>query len=35
MPAKANWNYPTPIKFGVGRISELPEHCRSQGIQRP
>ena len=35
MPAKANWNYPTPIKFGVGRISELAEHCRSHGILRP
>ena len=35
MPANVNWNYPTPIKFGVGRISELAQHCRSQGIQRP
>ncbi len=30
-----NWNYPTPIKFGAGRIQELPEHCRAQGILRP
>ena len=22
---KANWNYPTAIKFGPGRIAELPE----------
>ncbi|WP_137885332.1 iron-containing alcohol dehydrogenase [Pseudomonas sp. 2FE] len=31
----ANWNYPTSIRFGVGRIAELAEICRSQGIQRP
>lgn len=30
-----NWNYPTPIKFGAGRISELPDHCRAHGIVRP
>jgi len=30
-----NWNYPTPIKFGAGRIKELPEHCRAHGIARP
>ncbi len=35
MPANANWNYPTTIKFGVGRIRELAEHCRNHGIQRP
>ena len=35
MNVSANWNYPTAIKFGVGRIKELAEHCRSQGIQRP
>ena len=30
-----NWNYPTPIKFGAGRITELPEHCLANGIARP
>jgi hypothetical protein len=30
-----NWNYPTSIKFGAGRIAELPDHCRSLGVQRP
>jgi alcohol dehydrogenase class IV len=30
-----NWNYPTPIKFGVGRVAELAEHCRAAGITRP
>jgi alcohol dehydrogenase class IV len=31
----ANWNYPTAIRFGVGRIAELPDACRSLGIERP
>ncbi|HEX8442637.1 MAG TPA: iron-containing alcohol dehydrogenase [Allosphingosinicella sp.] len=31
----ANWNYPTSIRFGNGRISELPEVCRALGIARP
>jgi len=35
MSPTANWNYPTAIKFGVGRIKELAEVCRSQGILRP
>ena len=30
-----NWNYPTPIKFGCGRIAELAEHCKAVGIQKP
>ena len=33
MSLTANWNYPTSIRFGVGRIAELAEICRSQGIQ--
>ncbi len=33
--SKANWNYPTAIKFGPGRIAELPEALRSVGISRP
>lgn len=32
---RANWNYPTAIRFGAGRIAELPEACRSVGIERP
>ena len=35
MSPTANWNYPTAIKFGAGRIKELAEVCRSQGILRP
>jgi len=30
-----NWNYPTQVKFGVGRIKELPEICNSLGINKP
>jgi len=30
-----NWSYPTAIKFGVGRITELAEHCKASGITRP
>lgn len=30
-----NWSYPTAIKFGVGRISELAEHCKAVGLKRP
>ena len=35
MNVNANWNYPTAIKFGVGRIKELADVCRSNGILRP
>jgi len=30
-----NWNFPTPIRFGPGRISELPEVCRQLGMSQP
>ncbi len=30
-----NWSYPTAIKFGVGRISELADHCKAVGIKKP
>jgi alcohol dehydrogenase class IV len=30
-----NWNYPTSIRFGPGRIAELAEACRSAGVTRP
>lgn len=30
-----NWNYPTSIKFGAGRIVELPDHCRALGMKSP
>jgi hypothetical protein len=24
---RANWNYPTAVRFGVGRIAELADAC--------
>ena len=30
-----NWHYPTPIRFGPGRIDELARTCREFGIERP
>jgi len=32
---KANWSYPTAIRFGAGRIAELAEACRAAGMKRP
>ena len=35
-PSQAtNWGYPTPIRFGPGRIAELADVCRETGIERP
>lgn len=31
----ANWNYPTAVRFGAGRIKELPAACRTAGMERP
>lgn len=31
----ANWNYPTSVKVGAGRASELPQWCASLGMKRP
>ncbi len=30
-----NFNFPTSIKFGNGRIKELADHCKAHGIKRP
>lgn len=30
-----NWHYPTPIRFGAGRIAEIVDACNSVGIKRP
>ncbi len=35
MIVRANWSYPTDIRFGAGRIVELPDACLSLGIHRP
>jgi alcohol dehydrogenase class IV len=32
---RGDWSYPTAIRFGPGRIAELPAVCRSVGITRP
>ena len=35
MTLTANWNYPTPIRFGAGRIAEIADACESAGITKP
>ena len=35
MTLRANWSYPTAIRFGAGRIAELPEACAAAGIKKP
>ena len=35
MAIKSNWNYPTSIRFGAGRIAELPEALKIAGIKKP
>ena len=32
---RGNWNYPTSVKFGCGRIKELANHCEALGMKRP
>jgi alcohol dehydrogenase class IV len=32
---RGNWNYPTAIRFGAGRIAELPDACRTLDMKRP
>lgn len=31
----ANWNYPTQIRLGAGRIQELSKECRALGVKNP
>jgi len=31
----ANWNYPTAVRVGAGRVKELPDLCFEKGIKRP
>lgn len=31
----SKWNYPTTVRFGAGRISELPDALAATGIKRP
>ncbi|MDV4144342.1 iron-containing alcohol dehydrogenase [Shimia sp. FJ5] len=35
MSLVGNWSYPTNIKFGAGRIKELPEACAALGMKNP
>ena len=35
MKLQGNWNFPTTIWFGSGRISELAEACSSLGMRNP
>ncbi|MFL6618826.1 MAG: iron-containing alcohol dehydrogenase, partial [Povalibacter sp.] len=30
-----NWNYPTLVRFGAGRVVELPDACNTLGIRKP
>ena len=30
-----DWNFPTQMAVGPGRIAELPEFCQQQGIRAP
>jgi len=32
---RINWNYPTSIRVGAGRIRELPDACRQLGMSAP
>jgi len=34
-PLRGNWSYPTQVRFGVGRIGELPDCCQELGLRRP
>jgi 4-hydroxybutyrate dehydrogenase len=35
MSLVANWSYPTAIRLGAGRISEIAEACAAAGIKKP
>ncbi len=35
MQLRGNWNYPTSIRFGAGRIAELAEAVQKAGMRRP
>ncbi|MDB9892745.1 iron-containing alcohol dehydrogenase [Amylibacter sp.] len=35
MTLNANWSYPTAIRFGAGRISEIADACFVAGINKP
>ncbi|MCG6890680.1 MAG: iron-containing alcohol dehydrogenase, partial [Gammaproteobacteria bacterium] len=35
MQLTANWSYPTSIRFGAGRISEIADACNAAGMSKP
>ena len=35
MDLRANWNYPTSVRFGAGRISELADAVQVAGMSNP
>ena len=35
MTLTANWSYPTAVRFGAGRISEIADACAAAGITKP
>ena len=35
MQLRGNWNYPTTVRFGAGRIAELAEAVKAAGMGRP
>ncbi len=34
-PRSGNWNYPTSISVGIGRIAELPRYCEALKLRTP
>jgi alcohol dehydrogenase class IV len=35
MNLRGNWNYPTAVRFGAGRIAELTDAVKKAGFSRP
>jgi len=35
LTAAADWTFPVPIHYGPGRVKELPEICRRNGMTKP
>ena len=35
MSLVANWSYPTAVRFGAGRISELADAAKAAGMKKP
>ena len=35
MDLRGNWNYPTTVRFGAGRVAELPEAVSAAKMRNP